>query len=76
VRDSEEDKKSVSTADLVEKINQISNNAKEMPDFEEVTEYLNKTIKSGDVILSMGAGKNSDWINAYWQDFQSRPVGD
>ncbi len=72
IRDSEEDKKSVSTKKLVEEINKISNNAKEMADFDEITDYVNKNINSGDVILSMGAGNNSDWIHKYWQEFINR----
>lgn len=72
IRDSEEDKKSVSTKKLVEEINKVSHNAKEVANFDEVTDYLNKNIKSGDVILSMGAGGNSDWIHAYWQEFINR----
>lgn len=72
VRDTEEDKKSVNTKKLVEEINKISHNAKEMADFDEVTDYLNKNIKSGDIILSMGAGKNSDWIHEFWQEFKNR----
>ena len=72
IRDTEEDKKSVSTKKLVEEINKVSHNAKEMPDFDEITDYLNKNINSGDVILSMGAGKNSDWIHEFWQEFKNR----
>lgn len=72
VRDSEEDKKSISTEKLVEEINKVSGNAKAMADFSEITDYLNKNINSGDVILSMGAGNNSDWIHDYWQEFINR----
>lgn len=72
VRDSEEDKKSISTEKLVEEINKVSGNAKAMADFSEITDYLNKNINPGDVILSMGAGNNSDWIHEYWQEFINR----
>jgi len=70
VRDTEADKQSISTADLVNKINEVSSNAKEMPSFEAITEYLNQNIKANDVILSMGAGKNSDWIHKYYDEFK------
>lgn len=69
VRDSEEDKKSISSEKLADAINQIKDNAQAM-DFDDITTHLNNTIKPKDVIISLGAGKNSEWINHFFEEFK------
>lgn len=70
VRDSEEDKKLISSEKLVEEINRVKDNARAMKDFDEITSYLNKTLNKDDVVLSLGAGKNSEWIHSFINDFK------
>lgn len=55
-RDSEEDKKAVSGEILAAEINKISNNAEYIKDFHSITEFLRQKAKSGDVIITIGAG--------------------
>ncbi|KKW25558.1 MAG: UDP-N-acetylmuramate-L-alanine ligase [candidate division Kazan bacterium GW2011_GWC1_52_13] len=57
VRDSEADKKSISSEQLVDAINQISNNAKYVGDFAKIEEWLEAKLQPGDVVLTMGAGQ-------------------
>jgi len=57
VRDSEADKKSISSEQLVGAINQVSGNAKYLGDFYAIEEFLMKEMKSGDVLLTLGAGE-------------------
>lgn len=66
VRDSAEDLKAITTKDLVDKINLVSNNAKLFDNFDAISEYLKSNLQNGDVVLSVGAGKNSDWINEFY----------
>lgn len=56
VRDSEQDKKSVSSKDLVDLINKKSQKAKFFANFEETENYLRKITKAGDLVISIGAG--------------------
>ena len=70
VRDSEEDKRSISSEKLADAINQVKSNAQAM-DFDSITTYLNKTIKPKDVIISLGAGKNNEWINHFFKEFKN-----
>ena len=70
VRDSEEDKKSISSEKLADAINQVKDNAKAM-NFNDITTYLNDTIQPKDVILSLGAGKNNEWISHFFEEFKN-----
>lgn len=64
VRDSIEDKKSISAEKLVEAINLVSNNAEFVGDFPEIKKLMLKKIKSGDVVITLGAGN----ANVFGQD--------
>lgn len=52
----ETDDRRVHSKDLAEKINQFSENAVYLGSFDKIRDYLNKNMKSGDVIITMGAG--------------------
>lgn len=65
VRDSAEDLKSVSTERLAREINQVSHNATAYADFPEISAYLKDKLQPGDVVISLGAGKNSDWVREF-----------
>jgi UDP-N-acetylmuramate--alanine ligase len=56
VRDSEEDRKSVSSMDLVGEISNLGGDAIYVPSFAEIIDYLSKNLKTGDVLITMGAG--------------------
>ncbi len=56
VRDSEEDRKSVSSMDLVGEISNLGGDAAYLPTFPEIVEYLCRNLAPGDVLLTMGAG--------------------
>jgi len=57
VRDSEEDKKSISSEDLVEAINKESSNAKYVGDFSAIKQYMLDAVLPGDVVITLGAGQ-------------------
>ena len=56
VRDSEEDRKSVSSMDLVGEISNLGGDAVYLPTFPEIIEYLARNVRAGDVVMTMGAG--------------------
>jgi UDP-N-acetylmuramate--alanine ligase len=56
VRDSEAERQSVSSADLVQRITANGQQAKYLPKFDEITDYLKTTATAGDLIVTMGAG--------------------
>ncbi|HET6249023.1 MAG TPA: UDP-N-acetylmuramate--L-alanine ligase [Tepidisphaeraceae bacterium] len=56
VRDSEADRASVNSADLVAQINRNGQHARHLPNFADITEYLRKEARPGDLIVTMGAG--------------------
>jgi len=72
VRDSAEDLKSISTEKLATAINQVSHNAKAYTDFGEISQYLVASLQPGDVVISLGAGKNSDWVREFIPAYQGR----
>lgn len=57
VRDTEEDKKAISSEQLVEAINAISHNAKYAGDFSAIKEFMLGLVQPGDVIITLGAGQ-------------------
>jgi len=57
VRDSEEDKKSISSEILVDEINKVTDNAEFLGDFEHIEEILTEELKAGDVLITLGAGE-------------------
>jgi len=57
VRDSDADKKSINSEQLVEAINQVSDNAKYLGDFAAIEDFLIRELKPGDVVLTLGAGE-------------------
>jgi len=75
IRDTPEEQKLINSQKLVDRINQISGNAKALPNFAAVTDYLNRVLKSGDVVLSLGAGRNSEWIHAFLDVFKNQTGG-
>jgi len=59
VRDSEEDRRAVNSAMLVDKIKGPEGSAREavyLPTFKEITNYLMVNMQPGDLVVSMGAG--------------------
>lgn len=56
VRDSILEKKLVNAEVLVEKIRKNGKEALYLPTFEEIVEYLDEIVRSGDIILTIGAG--------------------
>jgi UDP-N-acetylmuramate--alanine ligase len=56
VRDSEAERQSVSSADLVERINANGQRARHLPQFAEIVEHLRDEAAEGDLIVTMGAG--------------------
>lgn len=55
-RDTEADKKSVNCQILSSEIEKVSHNSICIPEFEKVVEYLKENVKSGDTIITVGAG--------------------
>ena len=70
VRDSTEDMQSISTEKLATTINQISHNTKAYAEFADITQYLKENLQSGDVVISMGAGYNSEWMHKFIKQYQ------
>jgi len=56
VRDSAKEKRLVNSKSLVEKIKKNRGDALYLPDFTAIVNYLLKIVRSGDVILTIGAG--------------------
>lgn len=56
VRDSAADKAAVNSGILVDRINRHGSNAVHVSTFPDVVERLRKTVSSGDVVVTMGAG--------------------
>ncbi|MCS7032481.1 MAG: UDP-N-acetylmuramate--L-alanine ligase [Phycisphaerae bacterium] len=56
VRDSEEDRRSVSSAELARRINRNGSSAVFCPSFAEVIEHLRPVLRGGDLVVTMGAG--------------------
>ena len=52
----EKDTGLISSKDLTDAINKISNNAKYLGDFDSICEYILAEAKAGDVVITMGAG--------------------
>ena len=56
VRDSEAERQRVSSGDLVDRVRQTGQKAQHLPSFSAIAEYLKKTSRPGDLIVTMGAG--------------------
>lgn len=56
VRDSEEERARVSADDLVDRITAAGQKAKHLSDFTDIVNYLRSELKSGDLVVTMGAG--------------------
>lgn len=56
VRDSEADRRSVSSADLVERVKSNGQHAVHIPDFPGIVEHLRAIVEPGDLVVTMGAG--------------------
>jgi len=70
VRDSQEEQSLITSQDLVDRINTTSHNAKLFDSFTAISEYLKHNLQSGDVVLSLGAGQNSEWINDFYHRYK------
>jgi len=55
-RDTREDKEAVSAEILAKEISKVTKNAKHIDKFDDVVEYLNKNVQSGDIVITIGAG--------------------
>ncbi len=55
-RDSEEDRRSVSSSDLVQQMNHIGETAHYVPEFQDIEELIVREVVPDDVVLVMGAG--------------------
>jgi UDP-N-acetylmuramate--alanine ligase len=56
VRDSESERQSVSSNDLVDRIRLAGQKAQHLPDFADIVGYLKNECRGGDLIVTMGAG--------------------
>jgi len=56
VRDSEKERNSISSRNLVERVRAAGGDAVYLPGHEQIVEYVVANAKSGDVVLTMGAG--------------------
>jgi UDP-N-acetylmuramate--alanine ligase len=56
VRDSEAERQSVSSADLVGRVLSAGQKARFVPEFADIVKYLSREIRTGDVVVTMGAG--------------------
>jgi UDP-N-acetylmuramate--alanine ligase len=56
VRDSETERHLVSADDLVKKINGNGHSALHLPHFEQILDHLRSNVRSGDLVVTMGAG--------------------
>lgn len=56
VRDSESERHSVSSGDLVDRINKNGHQALHLPEFKEIVEHLRNNVAAGDLVVTMGAG--------------------
>ncbi|HZK80511.1 MAG TPA: UDP-N-acetylmuramate--L-alanine ligase [Humisphaera sp.] len=56
VRDSDDERDQVSSAKLVEKIKSNGQSARHLADFTQIKEYLRREARTGDLIVTMGAG--------------------
>ncbi|MFH0905177.1 MAG: Mur ligase family protein [bacterium] len=57
VRDTDEDKKSISAEVLVEAINCESHNARFVGDFDAIKQFMVSEVKPGNVVITLGAGR-------------------
>ncbi len=55
-RDSEQDRRAVGSADLVDRIHSYGGQAWHIPGLDEVTDHLERNVGPGDLVLTMGAG--------------------
>jgi len=55
-RDSEEERRRISSFDLVKKVMNLGANASYLPDFDEIVARLLDRLRPGDVLVTMGAG--------------------
>jgi UDP-N-acetylmuramate--alanine ligase len=56
VRDSEMERKKINAADLVAHVKRNGQRAGHLGNFEQILEYLRKDLRTGDVLVTMGAG--------------------
>jgi UDP-N-acetylmuramate--alanine ligase len=56
VRDTQRDREAVSAADLVERIRQRGATALYIPDFLGILDHLEREVRPGDLVMTMGAG--------------------
>jgi UDP-N-acetylmuramate--alanine ligase len=56
VRDSEEERARIRSADLVDRINRNGQQALHVPGFDGILAHLKRDTREGDVVVTMGAG--------------------
>jgi UDP-N-acetylmuramate--alanine ligase len=65
VRDTEEERKRISSVDLVREIKAAGGNARYIASLDEILEHLVRNVRSGDVILTMGAGSINELAESF-----------
>jgi UDP-N-acetylmuramate--alanine ligase len=70
VRDSEADIQAITTEKLAQAIAGFSHNAKAYDNFDDISAYLRESLQPNEVVISLGAGKNSDWIREFIKEYQ------
>ncbi len=70
VRDSEQERASVSSDDLVNKLRHAGKDARHIESFDAIVEHLTRTVRDGDLLVTMGAGD----VYRIAQNFLSPPA--
>ena len=65
VRDTEEERRLISSVDLVREIKAAGANARYIASLDEILEHLVRNVRSGDVILTMGAGSINELAESF-----------
>lgn len=73
VRDSETERQSVSSADLVQRLTKRNIDASQLDPFERISDHLAKIAQDGDLIVTMGAGPVWQVSHALCQQHQIEP---
>ncbi len=65
VRDSESERTLITSEDLVREITALGGNALYVPSFDEILGFLAENVRSGDLLLTMGAGDVNELAEAF-----------
>jgi UDP-N-acetylmuramate--alanine ligase len=69
VRDSEVEKRRISSADLAREVSDRGKEALYIPTFDEIVSSLRKRLEPGDVVITMGAGNIGELGHGMAQEF-------